>query len=514
MASLRSIPSLGNMSAGSSISSRSLGRSNRVLPEPRSSLRSIPDAPELGGGATGEVSWAPVRPSRPPVIFVLAGSDSSNSGDLGQVVGLDSREEEGVERGERGSPAAWSSPFRRMGASLSTLSGSGVNSSLSLSQRSLGGGGGGGGGAAPPLSVSGRTIVVPSGERSVEQRPSMRAGRVEAVLLAGQLRRAAAARARWRAAFRFVRAAARFLGGPARARRAAAEAAAAAKLSRVLQRAGAVRRDGGGGGGADAAAAAAAAGGAREPSPPWPLTVRVAIACCGEAAASHVVHPAPGRYPSFITPAVLIGAREDAADAFLLKRLGVTHVLNVAANLTPPREVLEQFVHLHLPLSDTPEQDMGAAFAAAATFIGDASRCGGRVLVHCAAGISRSVAVTLAYFTCPSGGDLPLRAAWALVKRRRAAALPNTGFRAQLGAFELEVRGRSSVAFLEVEEWDVGAWRTHPARQRVIAAAEEVAAENKRLGVRGRAARLLRGAWALAKTAAARALQAASRALD
>jgi protein-tyrosine phosphatase len=368
------------------------------------------------------------------------------------------------------------------------------------------------------LSGSGRTIVVPSGERASGGGggPSARAGRVEAVVLAGQLRRAAAARARWRAAFRFLRAAVRFRSGPAHAARGAQEAAAAAKLARVLSRAGAARPAGKGADGGGGVGGGGVGGGGAEPAPPWPSTVHAALWCCGEAAAAYVVSPAPGRYPSFITASVLVGSKEDAADVFLLKRLGVTHVLNVAAHLVTPQVVQDQFIHLHLPLADTPEQDMGAAFSAATTFIGGAAACGGRVLVHCVAGISRSVAVTLAYFTCPSGGNLPLRAAWALVKRRRAAALPNTGFRAQLGAFEVEVRGRSSVAGLEVEEWDVAAWRTHPARLREIALREETAKENARLGPHGRALRWLKGAWAVARAAAAHALraaQAAARAL-
>jgi predicted protein tyrosine phosphatase len=531
-ASSRTIPSVSNFSGASTPSTRSLAtRSNRVLPSDsslraiegaavglRSSLRSLGDGG--GGGDNGGSPEAPTPPrsSRPPVIFVLAGSRSDSSSDL---AGDHERE-----AGAASPPAQWASSSQRrvLGASHSTLSVSGrslalggggggglpaatssrsLNPSLSLSSRSLPGGGLG----AALLSGSGRAIVVPSGERAA---PASQAG---------ALRRAAAARSRWRAALRVVRAAVRFRSEPARAGRAAAEAAAAAKLARVLSRAG---RGAGGeaaggagaGAGAAAAAAAGAAGGGGDPAaPPLPL-VRAAIACCGEAAARHVVSPSPGRYPSFITPALLIGSREDAADAFLLKRLGVTHVLNVAAHLPTPREVAEHFVVLHLPLADTPEQEMGAAFGEATAFIAAAAACGGRVLVHCVAGISRSVAVTLAYFTCPSGGDLPLRAAWALVKRRRAVALPNTGFRVQLALFEVEVRGgRSSVADLAVDEWDIAAWRAHPERLRLAAIAEEAARENARLGVHGRAAKRAARAWAAAKAALGRAWARAEAAM-
>ena len=556
--SMRSLPSTGNMSGAGSTgtgSSRSLaarGSSARVLPldSPARSARALDGA--AGGGATQRASLRafmgesalgepdappPPRPSRPPVIFVLAGGGS----DVAEHVGIETHRLEGEEGGGRssrgggGTPVAqWSSPSRRQAA----LSASG----RSLVGASGGGGGGGGGGSgfptlsnrslsptlshstrslpggAAPLSSSGRSLAAAAGGGGGAAASSRSGGgRVDAVALAGKLRRASAARTRWRAVGLFVRAALRFAGAPARSRRSAAEAAAAAKLARVLRRTGAAAPPPRAGEGAGAEEGAAGAGGGAEPSAPWPLTIQAAIACCGEAAARHVVSPSPGRFPSFVTPALLIGTREDAADAFLLKRLGVTHVLNVAAHCPPPQEVLDAFIHLHIPLSDTPEQDMGAAFAAATTFVGDAVRCGGRVLVHCVAGISRSVAVALAYFTCPSGGDLPLRAAWALVKRRRAAALPNTGFRLQLALFEMEVRGgASSVADLEVEEWNTAAWRAHPARQRVEAIREEAEKEAARLGLHGRAARWMQGAWAAAKKAALhaiRALQAAARAL-
>ena len=104
--------------------------------------------------------------------------------------------------------------------------------------------------------------------------------------------------------------------------------------------------------------------------------------------------------PTLISDTIVVGARDDAADGTLLHKLGVTHVLNCAVQLPNPHEGSKKhrFVYLKLPLVDDENQDLSAFVQPACDFIRRAEEVRGRVLVHCIAGASRSVALVLMYF--------------------------------------------------------------------------------------------------------------------
>ena len=67
-----------------------------------------------------------------------------------------------------------------------------------------------------------------------------------------------------------------------------------------------------------------------------------------------------------------------------------------------------------------------------------------KVLIHCAAGISRSTTLLLVYLMARL--DMSLRDAFLLVKRRRPIVCPNSGFVKQLIHYETRLRGAPSVA--------------------------------------------------------------------
>ena len=106
----------------------------------------------------------------------------------------------------------------------------------------------------------------------------------------------------------------------------------------------------------------------------------------------------------------------------------------------PVQSVLTQDVNggpyvtqLHLPVNDLPTEDLLQRLPGAVAFIGDALAAGGRVLVHCVAGMSRSATVVAAYLMASE--QLDTDKALAALRAAYPQACPNDGFYRQLALF-------------------------------------------------------------------------------
>ena len=86
--------------------------------------------------------------------------------------------------------------------------------------------------------------------------------------------------------------------------------------------------------------------------------------------------------------------------------------------------------HLMLEMQDSETQNLEVITRLTTPFLRKAHDEGEKVLVHCSAGISRSVAVVLAYLLEYS--DMDLVDAYEYVQQRRPVACPNRGFMQQL----------------------------------------------------------------------------------
>ncbi len=138
-----------------------------------------------------------------------------------------------------------------------------------------------------------------------------------------------------------------------------------------------------------------------------------------------------------------VGSERDAHDVALLKAEGVTHILNVTDNPVLP-EAARAFTTLQVQMRDTLKENLLARLQSALEFIHSARLSGGRILVHCFAGVSRSVSVTIAYFMWAN--HLSLQAAMELVREHRECASPNLNFIGQLMMFEQTLTRASSAA--------------------------------------------------------------------
>lgn len=127
-----------------------------------------------------------------------------------------------------------------------------------------------------------------------------------------------------------------------------------------------------------------------------------------------------------ITERIWLGNYADAKDIARLKREGITHVLSCAGEL-PMVDYPNGIVNVKLDLDDDPRERIANVFVYTNRFIEDALRGDGKILVHCAAGISRSATV-LAWYLMTKTGASPA-AVIAYLRSRRPIVNPNPGFR-------------------------------------------------------------------------------------
>ncbi|CEL96944.1 unnamed protein product [Vitrella brassicaformis CCMP3155] len=144
-----------------------------------------------------------------------------------------------------------------------------------------------------------------------------------------------------------------------------------------------------------------------------------------------------------VVPGLWLGSFHPANDRYQLRTQGITHIC-CCVNL-PPRFPSDFEYHV-IPADDTPSENISRFFPKAIEFIRDAIHRGGKVLVHCGAGISRAPTICTAFLM--DEFHLPMDKALNLVQTQRPFASPNTGFMAQLRVLDssLAVRRNSKGA--------------------------------------------------------------------
>ncbi|XP_070760829.1 dual specificity protein phosphatase 18 [Enoplosus armatus] len=131
-----------------------------------------------------------------------------------------------------------------------------------------------------------------------------------------------------------------------------------------------------------------------------------------------------------------------ANDSSQVTRCEISCIVNVTETKSsyPPPPGVE---YIHIPVSDTPASPLGDHFDEVADKVQVAAERGGRTLVHCNAGVSRSAALCMAYLMKHRGATLLEAHRW--VKTSRPMVRPNGGFWKQLIRYEMELRGCNSV---------------------------------------------------------------------
>lgn len=95
------------------------------------------------------------------------------------------------------------------------------------------------------------------------------------------------------------------------------------------------------------------------------------------------------------------------------------------------------------PLQDVEEQEIVPFFSQATDFINEAQQSGGKLLLHCHEGKSRSITLALAYLMQTK--HWTLKQALEFVTEARPCASPNAGFMTQLLTLEEKLHGKQTV---------------------------------------------------------------------
>jgi len=127
-----------------------------------------------------------------------------------------------------------------------------------------------------------------------------------------------------------------------------------------------------------------------------------------------------------------LGSEWNASNLEELNSNGVTHVLNVTREIDNFFPAV--FKYLNIREYDVEETDLMQYWDETYRFCADCLALGGRVLIHCKMGISRSASTVCAFAMKHWGWSL--EEAVSHTKARRPIVNPNTGFRQQLLCYE------------------------------------------------------------------------------
>lgn len=141
--------------------------------------------------------------------------------------------------------------------------------------------------------------------------------------------------------------------------------------------------------------------------------------------------------PFEILPHLYLSCRKGASNKQSLEANNISRILNVT-NEASEYQHLEGFTYHQIAVEDKHEVNMLECLPRAFSFIEEAKLANEKVLVHCHAGMSRSVTVVLAYLMKFEG--LTLNNAYDFVKQKKSNISPNFSFMEQLVQFENSLR--------------------------------------------------------------------------
>jgi len=153
--------------------------------------------------------------------------------------------------------------------------------------------------------------------------------------------------------------------------------------------------------------------------------------------------------PDRIIENLYLGAHHSALNLDGLRDRKITHILTIARGLRMAYP--GEFKYKYIDILDWEQEDIYQYFESCMEFIEEARRGGGAILIHCAAGVSRSSTITIAYLMMTCEMTYEEARKWVSVRRW---IYPNTGFVRHLLRWETTLRDRKQLKIQQKLEED------------------------------------------------------------
>ena len=134
-----------------------------------------------------------------------------------------------------------------------------------------------------------------------------------------------------------------------------------------------------------------------------------------------------------ITEKIYLGDITAAQDVKTLKQNKITRVLSLVGYISPKYDMADNIEQKLFDINDFANENIYRIFKDALTFIDQSTQC---ILVHCAAGVSRSATIVIAYIMWKN--KKKFEDALKFVQSKRMV-FPNCGFQEQLKIFEKDL---------------------------------------------------------------------------
>jgi len=144
-----------------------------------------------------------------------------------------------------------------------------------------------------------------------------------------------------------------------------------------------------------------------------------------------------------VLPYLFIGGFKVSRQRDYITSLGIGFIVN-ATNRKSENWFPMDFKYFNVDVEDSAMADISAHFEETCLFIAQAKQAGGRILVHCQAGMCRSPTLVISYLIWSY--KVPLSKCLALLRKRSRRTIdPNYGFMKQLKKYESKLLGISSM---------------------------------------------------------------------
>ncbi len=132
----------------------------------------------------------------------------------------------------------------------------------------------------------------------------------------------------------------------------------------------------------------------------------------------------PDLEPGIINDHLIVGSGDLAVELELLKKLKVTHILNLTYEIK--NKFTDEFKYKTIKIDDLPNVDITNYFDEAFKFIDEANKKDHCCFIHCTMGRSRSVSIVIGYLMSRFGYEFEYSMDY--VKKKRPNSNPNARF--------------------------------------------------------------------------------------